>query len=281
MLSVVLRGSNEHICELQIAHYKIGVVRKEMGGHSEYAEFRSMEEILQRLEGSKDWKNILKDQRLESQPTHVEDLGKLHEGFPKTLDSMSFASVDSGQIPKLELAQLQYSGGRCLEPNIDETREEPFRISPAMPAEHERQDAWFLFWPQKRELWGFALFDKDGKCLDFHKLHSETTGPEALSFTLEFEAEPQLLSGDAAMHLRALDRWFKPVLRNIATHASLYSWILPGEKLGVETFETGGFAYALYEDIGMSKGKQYIFFPLTKRPCLENVTLLSAGEARR
>merc|ERR1711934_928325 len=48
MISFRFRSDpNQHVCELQLCHKDMGTVRKQMGAHHEYAEFRSALELLE------------------------------------------------------------------------------------------------------------------------------------------------------------------------------------------------------------------------------------------
>ena len=48
MVSVRIKGDrNKHVCEIQFVHQSLLAVRKGMGGHAEYAVYRSAAELLE------------------------------------------------------------------------------------------------------------------------------------------------------------------------------------------------------------------------------------------
>merc|ERR1711865_198813 len=47
---VFIDDPNLHICELQVCHKDLLAVRKHMGGHEQYSEFRAISEIFEHLE---------------------------------------------------------------------------------------------------------------------------------------------------------------------------------------------------------------------------------------
>ena len=48
MISVEIKGDeNKHVCEIQFVHQSLLAVRKGMGGHAEYAVYRSAAELLE------------------------------------------------------------------------------------------------------------------------------------------------------------------------------------------------------------------------------------------
>jgi len=104
MVSFTFRDDpNKHVCELQLCHKDLMTVRKQMGAHHEYGEFRSALELLE-VTG------------------HMDRIAKI-EGKDPPIDVNKFKEVSAATVPGSELEELKVHV-TALEQQLTSTKQE-------------------------------------------------------------------------------------------------------------------------------------------------------------